>query len=338
MEKLLVICGPTATGKTKLAIALAKKFNGEIVSADSRQVYKGMNIGTGKDLNKNFKFQTHSGLFISNFKLNQYRIGYYEVEGVKIWGYDLISPKEKFSVADYIKFADKIINDITKRGKLPILVGGTGLYIKAVTEGIPTVSIPRNEALRKRLEDKSVEELFEMLAQLDPIKAGSMNSSDKKNPRRLIRGIEIATWRLDKNLAQLPVHRCISSNKNILFIGLNTDTKRLSKNIERRVDERFRAGIEIEIRALLERGVSWESQAMSSLGYKIWKEYFEGKRAKDEVISSWKKEEKTYAKRQITWFKKDSRINWFDITTQNYQNNVEKLVKMWYKTDNDQKN
>lgn len=185
-HKLLVICGPTATGKTALGIYLAKKFEGELVSADSRQVYKGMDIGTGKDLPGNSKLE------IRNSKLG----GSYKVAGVPIWGYDLISPKEEFSVARYIKIAGKIIKDIWERDKLPILAGGTGLYIKGVVDGIPTAFIPKNIALRESLGKRGVRELFEILAEMDAVKAASLNISDKKNPRRLVRAIEIASSKL----------------------------------------------------------------------------------------------------------------------------------------------
>jgi tRNA dimethylallyltransferase len=134
-SKLLVICGPTSTGKTILAISLAKKFNGEIVSADSRQVYKGLDIGTGKDLPKNAKIKY---LWMKKF-------GFYEIKGIKIWGYDLADPRHSFSVSQYLRFAERVISDISKRGKLPILVGGTGLYIKGVVDGIPTAEIPKNK-------------------------------------------------------------------------------------------------------------------------------------------------------------------------------------------------
>ena len=133
MNKLLVICGPTSTGKTTLAIALAKKFNGELISTDSRQVYKGMDIGTGKDLPEGAKFK------LPWFQ----KYGYYEVGGTKIWGYDLADPRHEFSVAQYIKFAERIISDVLKRGKSPVLVGGTGLYIRGVVDGIATAGVPK---------------------------------------------------------------------------------------------------------------------------------------------------------------------------------------------------
>ena len=173
MQKLLVICGPTSVGKTSLAIRLAKKFNGEIVSADSRQVYKKMDIGTGKDLPANSKLQT----------LNS-KLGFYLIQSIKLWGYDLVEANEEFNVSEYLNIAKTVITDIQKRGKLPILVGGSGFYIKGVIDGIPTVNIPANKELRNKLESMTAPDLFEKLAELSAERAGSMNSSDKKNPRR----------------------------------------------------------------------------------------------------------------------------------------------------------
>ncbi len=320
--KILIVCGPTSTGKTPLAIKLARKFNGEIVSADSRQVYKGLNIGTGKDLPKNAKYR--KPIFGT--------YGYYEIEGVRIWGYDLIDPRREFSVAQFVTFAHKIIGDIDGRGKLPILVGGTGFYIKGVIDGISTAFIPRNGPLRKNLERRSAEELFESLSQMDSIKAASLNASDKKNPRRLIRAMEIATWKI--NNAKKFREEVKKSDYSILMIGLKSPEEFLYKRIQLRVGERIKNGLEEEIKHLLKNKVSWRTQSMSSLGYKQWKNYFEGKASKRVVVDSWEREERKYAKRQMTWFKKDKRIKWFDITQKNYPEGVEKLVEKWYHSGN----
>ena len=326
MRKLLIVCGPTATGKTALALSLARKFKGELVSADSKQVYKGLNIGTGKDLPLNLKLGTGKG-------------GFCEINGTRLWGYDLVGPKDDFSVALYVNFAQRTIVSIQERGKLPILVGGTGLYIKAIVDGIPTVKIPQNKALRKNLTSRSTGELFEMLAQLDPIRAGTLNASDKKNPRRLIRGIEIATWKLESGRKGLEAKATKFSSA--LFIGLTAPKEFLFKKIKNRVKARLQAGVEEEIKKLIAGGVTWEDQSMSSLGYRQWRGYFEaplaggqGRLTRDEAIKNWEQEEKKYAKRQITWFKKDKRINWFDITNPDWTEKVEKLVKKWYISSN----
>ncbi len=319
MNKLLVICGPTSTGKTSLAIKLAKELNGEIISADSRQVYKGMDIGTGKDLPRN------SELIINNLKLG----GYYKIQGTKIWGYDLIDPKKEFSVAQYLKIAHHVIDDISGREKLPILVGGTGLYIKGVIDGIGTADIPKNNKVRKNLEGKSADELYENLSQLDSLKAGSMNSSDRKNPRRLIRAIEVAQYQLTKK-AISPVHHTIGNKFDVLYIGLTAPQVFLEERIDKRVKDRVEKGIKKEVEKLLKSGVGWDKQAMMAMGYGLWRDYFEGDVPEEIVIDEWARDEKKYAKRQITWFKKDERIKWFDVTNSEYPNNVEILVKTWY--------
>lgn len=300
-NKLLVICGPTATGKTELAMRMAELFNGELISADSRQVYKGMDIGTGKDKDK---------------------IG-------TILGYDLVEPNQEFSVAGYMKFAERAIRDIWKNGKLPILVGGTGLYIKAVVDGLGTSEIPRNENLRKSLETKSVEELFDILASDDPVKAANMNSSDRKNPRRLIRAIEIAIGELDSTRIK-STKGSTGVGGDILFIGLSAPKEILDTRIIARVEKRIDEGIEREIDSLLKKGVTWEAQAMYSLGYRQFRGYFEEGESIDGVIKNWASEEQKYAKRQMTWFKRDSRINWFEITNPDYSKKVEEMVKNWY--------
>lgn len=318
MNKLLVICGPTATGKTELGLRLAKKFKGEIISADSRQVYKYMDIGTGKDLPKNSNFQISKTPNIG---------GYYLADGVRIWGYDLVEPTKDSSVGQYIKIANEIIENVGKRKSLPTLVGGTGLYIKGVVDGIPTASIPKNEALRASLEDKNLLELYEILAQMDPVKAASMNVSDRKNPPRLIRAVEIAEYRL-KTRDRGNYERQLKYD--VLFIGLNAPKKYLSKKIEERIARRIKQGLEKEIKGLFVKGVTYKHQSMGSLGYRQWNGYFEGKKSIKKVTDDWEAAEKKYLKRQMTWFKRDGRINWFDISRKDWRTRVEKMVRKWY--------
>lgn len=323
-SKLLIICGPTATGKTKLALHLAKVLGGEIVSADSRQVYRGMDIGTGKDLPVNYKLQ------IANYKLGKPKIGYYEIYGVKVWGYDLVDPKEEFSVAQYIPIAQEIIKNIWMRSKLPILVGGTGFYIKGVVDGIATSTIPKDEFLRNSLTGKNIQELFEILAGSDSVKAASLNASDRKNPRRLIRAIEIASFqKTGKFISSMIRINEKNKVKNTLFIGLKCSKEVLEGKIRNRVENRQREGIEEEIRELVSQGVNWGMQSMQTLGYSEWHEFMVGRKTKEETLKKWEADEKKYAKRQITWFKKDIRINWFDISQEDWQENVEKLVQKW---------
>src|SRR3990172_2929291 len=217
MKKLLVICGPTATGKTSLALQLANLLAsgpkgsgpvGELVSADSRQVYRGMDIGTGKDLPKKARFK------ITDLRFKDNTIGYYEIEGVRIWGYDLVEPTEEFSVSKYIETAGYVIDDIWRRGKLPILVGGTGLYIKGVVDGISTANIPKSLSLRMQYKEKSVDELGEILGSIDPFKLASMNASDRKNPRRLVRAIEVSSTKVKGKRQAVDGIRA-----DVLFVG-----------------------------------------------------------------------------------------------------------------------
>ena len=278
MRKLLIICGPTATGKTKLALHLAGLFNGEVISADSRQVYKYMDIGTGK-------------------------------EG-KALGYNLVLPNEEFSVSHYLQFAREAIKKIFLQNKLPILVGGTGLYIKGVVDGIDTAEVLPNLELRKKLESKTVDELFNILEATLYEKAKSMNESDRKNPRRLIRAIEVAS-----SEKKLTTNR---DKYDTLFVGLTLSKEKLDDRISKRVDERSKSGFQGEIDFLKKNGY-WGGVPMSTIGYKDWPD-----------IEKWKQEEIKYAKRQMTWFKKEKRINWFDIEKKDFEKDVEKLIKKWY--------
>mgnify|MGYP000889774108 CR=1 FL=1 len=315
MNKVLIIVGPTGSGKTKLGLKIAKDFDGEIVSCDSRQVYKGLNIGTGKDIPK--------GLSPENTKQGVK----YVINGISVWGYDLVGPKENFNVSGYVNKVIPIINEIGSRGKLPIVVGGTGLYVKGLVDGIETSNISVNEKLRENLENREVGELFDHLAKIDPLKAASMNSSDKQNPRRLIRAIEIAQFLLD-NPQKTEVQKIRGATP--LFIGLTTDRDEIGKRIERRVEERIAAGQEHEINDLIRSGLDWQDQSLSSIGYRQWKSYLEGKGSLNQVKNDWISEEKKYAKRQMTWFKKDRRIMWFDVKEAEYPENVEKIVYKWY--------
>ncbi len=284
MGKLLVICGPTATGKTKLAFNLAKKFNGELISADSRMVYKHMDIGTGKDLNK------------------------YE----KILGYDLVGPDEEFSVSNYLSFANQAIRKIYEQKKLPILVGGTGFYIKAVVDNPERINIPRNLNLRKKLSQKTARELFAILVKTNPVEALKLNSSDNKNPRRLIRLLEVLDYGKTAHDGQKKINF-----DNVLWIGITCPLDILKERIEKRVDERVNASFEKEIEFLKRKGF-WDKIPSKTLGYKNWPN-----------IEKWKLEEFKYAKRQITWFKKEKRITWFDITKKGFEKDVENLVQKW---------
>ncbi len=313
MNKLVVICGPTATGKTTLAIKLAKDFNGEIVSADSRQVYKGMDIGTGKDI-ENGKWKMENG-----------EKGHWEIAGIPVWLYDVVEPDQEFSVAQYVELAWKVIEDIWQRGKLPFLVGGTGFYIKSVMEGIENLGISRDEKLRENLEKLTVEQLQKILEKTCPERLREMNHSDQNNPRRLIRAIEIASQYQISNI-KYQKYKAIIKNFKTLFVGLTVPKKVLYERIDHRVKQMIQAGLENEIKNLLKQGCSWDLPAMSGIGYAQWQPHFEKKANLSEVIQKIKLATHAFARRQLTWFGAQKRIIWFDISARDCYDKVKQAV------------
>lgn len=307
-QKLLIVCGPTATGKTQLGLKLAQQFDGEIISADSRQVYQKMDIGTGKDLPPNSL---------------KHPSGYYLINGIKLWGYDLAKPDQQFSLAHFVNFAQKIIKQIWSQKQLPIVVGGTGLYLKAISQPIETINIPPDQKLRQQLAKKTVQSLQDILKKLNPSRFKSMNHSDQHNPRRLIRAIEIERSQLAKAPPQI-------LSPNTVWIGLTAPKKFLEQRIDDRVEKRLRLGIQQEIKALISQGYGWDLPAMSAMGYKQWQPFFNQQVSLKQVIQAWKLAEKQYLRRQLTWFKKNPQINWFDITQSDYQSQVVNFVRSWY--------
>lgn len=288
-KKLIVILGPTASGKSELAIKLAKKFNGEIISADSRQVYKGMDIGTAKLTKKEMKGIPHHLL-------------------------DVASPKKHFTVVQYRKLALKSLEKIFKKGKIPILCGGTWFYIKAVIDGIVIPEVVPDWKLRKKLEKKSVKELFHILKKLDPKRAEKI---EKENPRRLIRAIEIA-----KKLGKVPPLKFNPLPYPVLMIGIKKSKKDLSKRIKERFFEWLKKGLILEVIKLRKSGLSFKRIKEFGMHYKEIAKYLKGEISEKEIIENSIREIKNYAKRQMTWFKKEKRIHWI----KNYKE-VEKLVQ-----------
>lgn len=278
MKKLIVILGPTASGKTDLSIKLAKKFNGEVISADSRQVYKGMDIGTGKITEK-------------------------EMMGIPHYLLDVASPKKIFTVADYKKLAEKLIDKILKKGKIPFIVGGTGFYIDAVLGNASIPEVKPDWKLRKKLGKKSVEGLYKMLKKLDPERAKLI---DKYNPRRLIRAIEIVL----KTKKPVPEIKSQSPVFDVLYIGVKRNKKELEKLIEKRLIKRLESGMLNEAKRLRKTGVSFKRMEEFGLEYRYMAYYLQKKISYDEFITRLNKEIEHYAKRQMTWFKKNKQIKW----------------------------
>jgi tRNA dimethylallyltransferase len=267
MKKVIVILGQTATGKSSLAVKIAKKFNGEIISADSRQVYKHLNIGTGKVTKR-------------------------EMRGIFHHLIDIVHPKDKFTVAQYKTLAENKVREIIARDKLPIICGGTGFYIDAITKGLIYPEVPPNNKLRKILEDKSAPELFKILQKLDKDRAKNI---DIHNKVRLIRAIEIA-----KFLGKVPKIKRIKIKYKFIQIGLKMTEIELKKNINKRVDIMFKAGLLKEIKKLKKLGIT--DKRLQEFGF----EY------NNPTKESVKLKTLQYAKRQNTYFKRDKDIKYFN--------------------------
>ena len=274
--KIVVILGPTASGKSALAVTLAKKYGGEIISADSRQVYRGMDIGTGKVTKREMRGALHHLLSV-------------------------VSPKRVFTVAQYQKMAERRVREILKRKKLPIISGGTGFYIQALVDNIILPDVPPNPKLRKRLAGKSIQKLFAELKTFDPKFAKKV---DSKNPRRLIRAIEIARTlgSVPPLLPRPPYHP--------LFIGIVLPKEELRARIHRRLLARMKKGMLREVRNLHKSGVSWGRLEELGLEYRFCSLYLRDKLTKQELITGLESAINKYANRQMTWFKKDKRISW----------------------------
>lgn len=282
-NKVIVILGQTATGKSDFAVEIAKIISGEIISADSRQVYKGMNIGTGKITKK-------------------------EMRGVPHYLLDVIYPKKVFSVSLFQKEANKKIKEIIKKNGIPIVCGGTGLYIESIINGNIFPEVPPNKKLREVLVSKTKEELFEILKKLDN---GRAENIDKNNPVRLIRAIEIA-----QALGNVPTPKQgLGVNFDVLKIGLALPDEILKKRIKNRLLSRIKKGMIKEVKNLHDKEkVSWKRLESFGLEYRHVAYFLQGNITKEEMIEKLNTEIWHYAKRQKTWFKRDKNIIWINPT------------------------
>ncbi len=274
-EKIIVVLGPTASGKSDLAVEIAHLVNGEVISADSRQVYKGLDIGTGKITKK-------------------------EMCGVPHYLLDVASPKRKFTAAQFRTHATEAIKKIQKSGKIPIICGGTGFYIDTLINKNPLPSVKPNLKLRKKLESKSIEELLNRLKKTD---TDSFARIEKKNKRRIIRAIEIGI-----NLGSVPP--LIKEYKyDILFIGIKP--KNLETRIRLRLKRRIKSGLISEAKKLRKSGLSFKRMDSLGLEYKFLSQLLQGRVTRSEFEENLAIAIRQYAKRQNTWFKRNKEIHWF---------------------------
>jgi len=296
--KVIVIVGPTASGKTALSIELAKELNGEIISADSMQIYKNMNIGTAKPTVE-------------------------EMQGITHHLIDIIEPDQKFSVAQYKLMAEKKIEEILNKGKLPIIVGGTGLYITSLIENIKFEDIEIDEKYRKELikraQKEGLEKLYEELQKIDPDSAKRVSPNDLK---RITRALEVykATGKT------ITEHNKNSKLEEVKYdyriFGLNSEREIIYDRINKRVDIMLEVGLIEEVKELLKNYKTFPT-AMQGLGYKEVKMFLDGLITKEEIIEKLKMETRRYAKRQLTWFRRYKQIIWLDI-----QDSIDDKIKV----------
>ncbi len=292
LPKIIVVLGPTAVGKSAVAVSLAKKYNGEVISADSRQVYRGLDIGSGKITKKEMADIPHHLL-------------------------DVADPKKRFSVINFKEHAEKAIDEIVARKKLPIVCGGTGFYIDAVVKNIIFPDVPPDERLRKKLAKKSPEELFRMLQKLDRKRAETI---DRHNLRRVIRAIEVAeTCGTVPNVSEKPRY-------NALIIGITLPPDKLRGRINKRLMERLKQGMVAEVKKLHEKGLSWKRLDELGLEYRFVAQFLRKEISREEMVSKLQTEIYHFSKRQVTWFKRNKDIQWF---SPNEKIKIEKLIKQF---------
>lgn len=276
--KIIAVVGPTSGGKTAIGVEIARHIGGEVISTDSRQIYRGLDIGSGK--------VTRS-----------------EMHGVPHHLLDVVRPKRTMSVVQYEKLATRVVRDILKRGKTPILCGGTGLYADAILTGQSFPAVLPNAALRRELAKLTTSKLFEKLQKLDPVRAANI---DAKNPHRLIRAIEIATA-----LGAVPALLPAESRYDSLLIGLTLPREDLQARIHKRLIKRLRQGMITEAKRLHAEGLSWKRMEALGLDYRFLALFLQGKISKEEMVHQIEKESWQYAKRQMVWFKRNKNIHWF---------------------------
>jgi len=303
-NKVIVILGQTSTGKSDFAVEIAKQINGEVISADSRQVYKGMDLGTGKITKK-------------------------EMQKVPHYLLDVSSPSRIFTVNNYKKLADKKIEEIIKNKKIPIICGGTGFYIDTVVNNVIFPDVKPDPILRTKLEKKTKEKLFEMLEKLDKKRAENI---DKNNKVRLVRAIEIA-----KTLGKVPALQILDvsgrrpTSVEFLKIGLTLPDELLKERINIRLTKRLKKGMLEEFKNLHKASLSWKRMEALGLEYRYGAMYLQGKIDKKEMIEKINTESWHYAKRQKTWFKKDINTIWIDPRKNTDKTKVLKKIKEFLK-------
>lgn len=290
LPKLIVILGPTASGKTSLALSVARALNGAIISADSRQIYRKMTIGTGKEPGSWQPYDSEGDV--------------YTVQAVPHFVTDIIDPGRTFTVAEFRDAALDAVRRVIARGQVPLLVGGTGFYIQAIVDNLTVPEVPPNKTLRKSLEQKTLDELKQLILKLDP---DALDFLDLRNPRRVIRALEVCIMTGTPFSVQ---RRRGEPLFDVLQIGIDVPRDRLRERISARVDTMVGAGLWDEVQKLRAQKYDWQLSSMSGIGYREWRGVEEGAIDAQAAVEQIKLDTYNYAKRQMTWFRRDERIRW----------------------------
>lgn len=315
MQKIVVILGPTGTGKTSLAIQLCQKFDGEIISADSRQVYQGADLGTNKVTGSKIQDTGYRGR------------KFWMKEGVKIHFYDATTPDRPYSAGQFIDQAERVVTNLWKKRKLPFVVGGTGFYISALLGEIKLSGVSANPQLRSELGKSSLTNLQASLKTLNPGKFKRMHPSERKNKHRLIRAIEIATaLKLNKQTARPKTTQLKPAQT--LKIGLTAPRGFLYEKADQWIRSMVEHGLIDETRKLIEKGYK-NTPLMQGIIYKQSVDFVEGKFNQEEMIKRIQSELHGYIRRQLTWFKRDQKIKWYDLSQPDFDKRITELVRLF---------
>lgn len=307
MNKIIAIAGPTAVGKTKFAIEVAKAFNGEVVSCDSMQLYKYMDIGSAKPTPEEMAQAKHHLV-------------------------DFLDPRDEFSVSRYQEIAKEAINDILSRGKIPVISGGTGLYLNSLLYNMDFSSVPGDYSYRNELtelaEKEGNEYIHNMLAQQDPEAASKIHPN---NVKKVVRALE----RLKEGEGKIKQFSDIkeeTTDYEAILIGLTRDREELYNRINLRVDLLMEAGLLEEVQQLMNMGLTPDNISMKGIGYKEIMDYLDGKYSLDEAVETVKKNTRHYAKKQLTWFRRYDKMNWLDISKFTSDDEAIEDMKKWIRT------
>jgi tRNA dimethylallyltransferase len=299
-KKLIAIVGPTAAGKTSLGIAVAKQFNGEVISVDSRQIFRGMDIGTGKEPGEWIESDIEKGGGIEQLYGARKEL---LIDGVVHWGIDIANPDQVYSAAEFKEYAEQKIEEIMSRGHVPVLAGGTGFWLKAIVENLDLGSVAADDALRVELEARPIGDLFAEYKRLDPEGALTI---DRENKRRVVRALEVT------RLTGKPFSELKTSGEpkyDVLTLGITHEREVLAERISTRVDQMVAEGLVDEVRELKETYGS-EIESMTSIGYRDICKFLDGEEKLVDAIEQMKRDQRRYAKRQMTWWKRDKSIQW----------------------------